>query len=786
MVAYPHMYPIGVPQMASTQFDPHMSPHLHQQQLHHHRQQQQQQYQHQQQQQRVKKKFNASSVKAFVPSKQPSQNESKSEVQPQQPQQNSILADGSAPSTPSSDNSSLTITRTSTSVSESTQESGPASTIQNTPATSKDSSDNLHSTETTSVTGEGAAKQDTEENGVDSTSRRNDHGFYFDCSIQNNNANKTPIIFGDDAAVFLKRAFDYLELKKRQKPTEETHSEADEEDVDIVEQVKEQTPEVDFSEVEAQPHTPFQQTSSRPSFNWAAVASNAAKKVVPQTPTPSTSSPASPQVQIQPKREERLIPVLPNVMEPLGVVVLRFMFDDAFSKYIDSVKLPKIVPRGLVNTGNICFMSSIMQLLLYCVPFYKTLNVIAKKTMHTLMTSNSKSPLFDATVDFYNNFNVNLDDINSLSNSNTQRSQHDREATPQREFGESFTPVEFFKAISKSSRFQHLKWGQQEDAEEFLGFLLDGLHEEFTSNVKSLTDDEIKQFTKTLDESSRQKVLMNLRKFHVGEFNSSESSGKNDGNVDDHYDDDDDDDVDADDDDNINAYDHNDEFNGGEWQEVGSEKKKKRFTAKRTVEVKPSPIRRIFGGSFRSVLTIPKNKEAQSITLDPFQQVQLDISDPDIKTLEDAFVQISHVEEIPMKTSKGVEVVAKKQTFVDQLPEVLIIHLKRFSFESSGRVEKLKKKIQYPHLFQIPTKSLSPRTRKFNPDGFQYKLTGVVYHHGMGSNGGHYTVDVLRSVEGEWVRIDDVTIHNLKPDDVLVKGDEEDVKTAYILMYQKV
>jgi ubiquitin C-terminal hydrolase len=48
------------------------------------------------------------------------------------------------------------------------------------------------------------------------------------------------------------------------------------------------------------------------------------------------------------------------------------------------------------------------------------------------------------------------------------------------EFGEAFSPEYVYDALRGLKRFDSMK-GRQEDAEEFLGFLLGGLHEEFLS-----------------------------------------------------------------------------------------------------------------------------------------------------------------------------------------------------------------------------------------------------------------------------------------------------------------
>ncbi|CAI6638349.1 ANM_collapsed_G0016360.mRNA.1.CDS.1 [Saccharomyces cerevisiae] len=99
------------------------------------------------------------------------------------------------------------------------------------------------------------------------------------------------------------------------------------------------------------------------------------------------------------------------------------------------------------------------------------------------------------------------------------------------------------------------------------------------------------------------------------------------------------------------------------------------------------------------------------------------------------------------------------------------------------------KKIKYGHELIIPEESMSSITLKNNTSGIddrRYKLTGVIYHHGVSSDGGHYTADVYHSEHNKWYRIDDVNITELEDDDVLKGGEEaSDSRTAYILMYEK-
>lgn len=55
----------------------------------------------------------------------------------------------------------------------------------------------------------------------------------------------------------------------------------------------------------------------------------------------------------------------------------------------------EIAPRGLINNGNMCFANSILQVLVYCAPFWNLMQVLRRETKGDL-SGQSKTPSMDA------------------------------------------------------------------------------------------------------------------------------------------------------------------------------------------------------------------------------------------------------------------------------------------------------------------------------------------------------------------------------------------------------
>ncbi|KAJ3273510.1 hypothetical protein HDV01_004430 [Terramyces sp. JEL0728] len=340
---------------------------------------------------------------------------------------------------------------------------------------------------------------------------------------------------------------------------------------------------------------------------------------------------------------------------------------------------PSIRPRGLINNGNMCFMNSILQPLVYCPPFYNFISAVSKlpKNLKT------KTPIIDAIIEFIAEFHISQD------------------VTPT-EDDFAFAANYVYEAIKSQTNIEVLR-GRQEDAEEFMVFLLDGLHEELLKTIDK-PNAEIEQPT-------------------------------------------------------------------DDWKEVG--KKNKTVVAQRT-EHQPSQMTRIFGGRHRSVVKSGNSKE--SITLEPFQTLQLDISSQKIATLQDAIVT-STLQEILDDFNSTSNSPTTKQSFIENIPPVLIITLKRFVYDvSKAKTLKIFKHIDIPPILKLPKEIMSPTNRSTIPP---YKLFAIVNHHGNFAQGGHYTCDILRQNKS-WYRFDDTNVTDIEEEAVV--GQQSD-RQPYMLFY---
>ena len=295
--------------------------------------------------------------------------------------------------------------------------------------------------------------------------------------------------------------------------------------------------------------------------------------------------------------------------------------------------------------------------------------------------------------------------------------------------GEAFIPEYVYEAIKHLPRFSDMRRGQQQDAEEFLGLFLEVLHLECLSVIE-----------KSSSEPSAGALLNGTAPVSPTSTKGESADG---------------------------------------WMEV--QRHQKPATTQTSGTSTSSPITKIFGGALRSEFHVTGNK--RSVTLTLYQQLQLDINDASITSITHALKRLAHAERVDgsFNTTRGVQSYGTKQLFIETLPPMLILHLKRFHYDNTlGTTQKIWKRVGYPLDLEIPKEAFTPSKRAqfaARPQGMpRYRLSAVVYHHGKNASGGHYTVDVRRQEGQEWIRLDDTVIRRVRAEDVANEGGEEDPK----------
>jgi len=291
-------------------------------------------------------------------------------------------------------------------------------------------------------------------------------------------------------------------------------------------------------------------------------------------------------------------------------------------------------------------------------------------------------------------------------------------------FGAAYEPKGVYEVLSVMKSTLSEK-GRQEDAEEFLSFLLNGIHDELVS------------LSKLVQPKPKAPELTN------GDAHFSES-----------------DDEDA-------------------WEEVGP-KNKVRTTRKAVIE--GSLIKHVFGGVICSSVLQTGVKE--SSTFQPFFTLQLDIQSENIQTLSNAIEFYFMKEKLQGFTCSKTktEVEASRRISLEELPLMFIFHLKYFVFDRKGGSQKLHKEIEIPVDLEIPRDIISNSKVVALSNLRRYKLHAIVYHHGRHAAGGHYTAAVHHGNPCGWVHFDDNQIKAIN----MNENKHLEGSVPYLLFYERI
>jgi len=451
--------------------------------------------------------------------------------------------------------------------------------------------------------------------------------------------------------------------------------------------------------------------SGAPSGTWASLFASKAAASSNDTPSPKPMARIQPFSTSEATQTQEDKPQLNSADVELGTFLKAYSL-----KHVAAA----LLPRGLLNRSNWCFVNAILQALLACPPFYNMMKNLAA-TINPLKQNKSKTPMLDSIVEFVSEFSV-LDtaQINKPQKKDKNRKKDDIVT------GISLEPMYVYNMLLnlEDETFKVVD-GRQEDAEEFLSCLLNGLSDEMSNKMKLVVE---------------------------------EASAE------------------------ANEGDENDEDVDDDWKEVGA---KGRSCVTRRVADScqlTTPIQALALGMCRSC--VKSETGDNSATLQPFYTLQLDIQEDDVKSVGDALVKNFANEKLDgfvcSKTKKEID--ATRSLSIEELPPILILHLKRFVYDANtGGVQKILKQIEFSVDLEVSKSILSAECRASNKQR-QYKLFSVVYHNGREATKGHYVTDIFHTGYSSWLHCDDSQVSATCEQSVLAPSP---TSTPYILLYRR-
>jgi len=163
-----------------------------------------------------------------------------------------------------------------------------------------------------------------------------------------------------------------------------------------------------------------------------------------------------------------------------------------------------------------------------------------------------------------------------------------------------------------------------------------------------------------------------------------------------------------------------------------------------------------------------------SLTRDRYMDLSLDIAKVD--TLTEALQEFTCTETLSGDNCVFCRHCDKKRTATKGLrlataPSILVTHFKRFAYDKTGRLVRLKKHIEFPTTLEIG--DFMSKVNQARPP--PYELVAVLVHQGVSCDSGHYLAYVKHA--GGWYKCNDSVVERVDLDTVLRQQ-------AYILMYE--
>ena len=203
----------------------------------------------------------------------------------------------------------------------------------------------------------------------------------------------------------------------------------------------------------------------------------------------------------------------------------------------------------------------------------------------------------------------------------------------------------------------------------------------------------------------------------------------------------------------------------GEWEEV----KKNGKTMKQTNSIKNFKTS-ILGEVFQGILKqdiIQKGNSTSNCQIEPFFTLHIDNEESSIENMFEKFFKKKFI------VDSGDKYI---QSFLEKCPKIFIINAKGFFYDKKNQmIVKIKKELLFGEKMVINKEYVSPYLRNKN---IEYELIGIVVHKGNLATEGHYICYCKNNKDKTWFYLDDNKV-------IKVSVDLLHKLRPYILFYKK-